>query len=87
MCYGNSGIKLAVVYVRDYKTARDLPRGEILYSILIAFDISMKVLMLIKMEPMVRSLCLQVNFSFDVFPVQNGFKHEDSVSPLLLILF
>jgi hypothetical protein len=44
----------------------------------------MKLFMLIKMEPMVRSRPTGKHLS-DAFTIQNGLKHGDAVSPLLFI--
>jgi hypothetical protein len=68
----------------DFKKAYDSVRREVLYNILIEFGVSMKLSRLIKM-------CLNKtyskvrigNHSFDSFPIQNGLKQGDELSPLL----
>jgi hypothetical protein len=57
---------------------------EVLYNILIEFDIPMKLVRLVKM-------CLNETYSrvrvgkhlSDTFPIKNGFKKGDALSPLL----
>jgi hypothetical protein len=64
--------------------AYDLARTEVLYSILIEFGIPMTLIRLIKM-------CLSEIYSkvrigkhlSDSFPIQNGLKQGDALSPLL----
>jgi hypothetical protein len=59
-------------------------RREVLYNILIEFEIPMKLVRLIKM-------CLNETYSkvrvgkhsSDSFPIQNGLKQGDALSPLL----
>jgi hypothetical protein len=71
----------------DLKKAYDSMRGEVLYNILIEFGIPMKLVRLIK-------LCLNETYSkvligkhlSDSFPVQNGLKQGDALSPLLFNL-
>jgi hypothetical protein len=68
----------------DFKKAYDLLRREVLYNILIEFEIPIKLVRLIKM-------CLNETYSkvrigkhlSDSFPVQNGLKRGDALSPLL----
>jgi hypothetical protein len=58
---------------------------EVLYNILIEFGVPMKPVRLIKM-------CLNETYSkvciskqlYDTFPIQNGVKQGDALSPLLL---
>jgi hypothetical protein len=67
-----------------FKKAYDSVRGEVLYNILIEFGIPRKLDGLIKM-------CLNKTYSLvhigkyqsDKFPVQNGLKQGDALSPLL----
>jgi hypothetical protein len=68
----------------DFKKAYDSVRREVLCNILIEFDIPMKLVRLIKM-------CLNETYSrvwvgkllSDMFPVRNGFKQGDALSPFL----
>jgi len=68
----------------DLKKAYDSARKEILHNILIEFGIPMILVRLIK-------TCLSATYSrvrvgknlFDMFPVRNGLKQEDALSPLL----
>jgi len=67
----------------DFKKAYDSVRRVDLYNILIEFGIPMKLVRLIKM-------CLSVTYSrvrvgknlSDAFPIRNGLKQEDALSPL-----
>jgi hypothetical protein len=68
----------------DLKKAYDSVRREVLYNILIEFGVPMKLVRLIKM-------CLNVTCSKvcigkhmpESFPIQNGLKQGDDLSPLL----
>ena len=68
----------------DFKKAYDSVRREVLNNILIEFGIPMKPVRLIKM-------CLNETHSrvwvgknlLDMFPIRNGFKQGDALSPLL----
>ena len=68
----------------DFKRAYDSVRREILYNILIEFHIPIKLVRLIKM-------CLPETYSrvrvgknlSDTFPIRNGLKQGDALSPLL----
>jgi len=70
----------------DFKKAYDSVRREVLYNVLIKFDIPMKLVRLIKM-------CLTETYSrvwvgknlSDMFPIRNGLKQGDALSPLLFI--
>jgi hypothetical protein len=67
-----------------FKKAYDSVRREVLYSILIEFGVPMKLVRLIKM-------CLNETYSkvhigkhlSESFPIQNGLKQGDALSPLL----
>jgi sorting nexin-29 len=68
----------------DFKKAYDSVRREFLYNILIEFGILKKLVKLIKM-------CLNEMYSgvrvgkivSDTFPIRNGLKQGDALSPLL----
>jgi hypothetical protein len=68
----------------DFKKAYDSVRREVLYNIIIEFGIPMKLVRLVKM-------CLNETYSrvqvgkhlSDTFPIKNGLKHGDALSPLL----
>jgi hypothetical protein len=69
----------------DFKKAYNSVRREVLYSILMEFEVPMKLIRLIKM-------CLNEAYSkvrigkhlSDSFPIQTGLKQGDALSPLLL---
>ena len=68
----------------DFKKACDSVRREVLYNILMEFGIPKKLIRLIKM-------CLTETYSrvrveknlSDMFPIRNGLKQGDALSPLL----
>jgi hypothetical protein len=68
----------------DLKKAYDSVRKEVLYNILIEFEVPMKLVWLVKM-------CLNETYSkvrigkhlSDSFPIQNGLKQGDALLPLL----
>jgi len=68
----------------DFKKAYDSVRREVVHNVLIEFGIPMKLLRLIKI--CLTETCSRVrvgkNLS-DMFPVRNGFKQGDVLSPLL----
>jgi hypothetical protein len=69
----------------DFKKAYDSIKREVLYNILLEFGIPKKLVWLIKM-------CLNETYIkvrtgkllSDGFPIQNGLKQGDALSPLLL---
>jgi len=71
----------------DFKTACGSIRREVLYNILIEFDIPLKLVRLIK-------TCLNVNYNrvqvgkylSDMFSVKSGLKQGDALSSLLFYL-
>jgi hypothetical protein len=68
----------------DFKKAYDSVRREVLYSILIEFGIPMKLVRLIKMY--LNETCSKIHIGKDLsdsFPIQNGLKQGDALSPLL----
>jgi hypothetical protein len=68
----------------DFKKAYDSVRREVLYNIFIEFGIPKKLVRLIKM--CLAETCCRVwvgkNLS-DVFPIRNGLRQGDALSPLL----
>jgi hypothetical protein len=68
----------------DFKKAYDSVRREVLYNILIKFGIPMKLVRLVK-------ICLNETYSrvrvgkylSDPFPIKNGLKQGDALSPVL----
>jgi hypothetical protein len=69
----------------DFKKAYDSVRIEVLYNILIEFGVPMKLVRLIKMclNETYNKICMGKHLS-DSFPIQNGLKQGDALSPLLL---
>ena len=71
----------------DFKKAYDSIRREVLYKILITFGIPRKLVMLVKM-------CLTEKYSrvrvgknvSDRFPIRNGLKQGDALTPIFLTL-
>jgi hypothetical protein len=67
------------------KKTYDSVRKDILYIFLIEFDISMKLVRLIKV--CLTEICSRVRVSKhlpEMFPVRNVLKQEDALSPLLI---
>jgi hypothetical protein len=79
-----STMRQCISYSYTSKKAYVSVRREVLYNILIEFGIPMKLDRLIKM-------CLNKTYCkdhmgkylFDSFPIQNGLRHRDTLSPLL----
>jgi sorting nexin-29 len=68
----------------DFKKAYDSVRREVLYNILIEFGVPMKPIRLIKIcsNETYNKVCASKHL-FDTFPVLNGLKKGDALSPLL----
>jgi hypothetical protein len=67
----------------DFKKGYDSVKKEVLYNILLEFDILKKQVRLIKMY--LNETCSKVRIGkllFDKFPVLNGLKQGDALSPL-----
>jgi hypothetical protein len=70
---------------REVKKANDSVRREVLFNILIEFGIPVKLVRLIKM--CMKDMCCRVlggKHLSDRFPIRNGLKHGDALSPLLV---
>jgi len=68
----------------DFKKAYDSVRREALYSILIEFGIPMKLVKLIKMYLTETHSRVRAGKNlYDMFPIRNGLKQGDALSPLL----
>jgi hypothetical protein len=67
-----------------FRKACDSVRWEVLYNILTEFDIPLELIRLIKMclNETCSKFCLYKHL-LDAFPVQNGLKQGDALSPLL----
>jgi hypothetical protein len=68
----------------DFEKVYDSVRSEVLYSILIEFGVPMKLVRLIKtcLNETYSKVHIGKHFS-DSFPIQNGLKQGDALSPLL----
>jgi hypothetical protein len=69
----------------DFKKAYDSVRREVLYKILHEFGIRRKLVSLIKMSLKHSRVRVGENVS-DRFPIRNGLKQGDALTPLLLTL-
>ena len=68
----------------DFKKAYDSVRREVLYKILIEFGIPRKLVRLIKMRLTETYSRVRVGKNVsDMFPIRNGPKQEDTLSPML----
>jgi hypothetical protein len=71
----------------DFKKAHESVRRELLYNILIEFGILRKLVTLIKMCLNETNSAVRIGkYRSDKFPIQNGLKEEDPLSPLLFNL-
>ena len=69
----------------DFEKAYDSVRTEVLYKILIEFDIPRKLVSLVKMSLTETYSRVRVGKNvYDRFPITNGLKQGDALSPLLL---
>jgi hypothetical protein len=68
----------------DFKKAYNSVRREVLYSIPIEFGLCKKLVGLIQMclNETYSTMCIG-KYQSDKFPIQNGLKQEDALSPLL----
>jgi hypothetical protein len=68
----------------DFKKACDSVRREVMYNILIEFGVPLKLVRLIKtcLHETYSKVCIRKHVS-DSFPIQNGLKQGDALSPLL----
>ena len=72
---------------RDFKEAYDSVRSEVLYNVLIDFDIPLKLVR-------VRKMCLSETYSrvpvgkslSDMFPFRNGLENGDGLTPFFSTL-
>jgi hypothetical protein len=71
----------------DFKKAYDSPNTEVLHNILLEFGITKKLVRLIKMclNETIAKFHIGKRLS-DKFPIQNGLKQGDALSPLLFNL-
>jgi len=74
----------SISYFINFKKAFDSVMREVLCNVLIEFDIPMKLVRLIKV--CLNETCSRVwvgKLLSDMFPVRNGFKEGDALSPFL----
>ena len=72
----------------DFKEAYDSFRREVLYNILIEFGVPQKLVRLIKMCLTETYSRVRVGKNFSgIFPIRNGLKQGDALSPLLFNFF
>jgi hypothetical protein len=68
----------------DFKKAYDSVRTEVVYNILIEFGIPMKLVRVIQMFLSEKYSRVRVDKHLsDTFPIKNGLKQGDALSPLL----
>jgi hypothetical protein len=68
----------------DFKKAYDSVRREVLYNILIEFGVPLKLVRLIKMSLNKTYSKVRIGKKLsDSFPIQNGLKQGDALSPML----
>jgi len=68
----------------DFKKAYDLVRRDVLYNILVEYGIPKKLVRLIKMCPTATYSRVRVGKNLsDIYPIRNGLKQGDTLSPLL----
>jgi hypothetical protein len=68
----------------DFKKAYDSVRREVLYNILIQFGVPIKLVRLIKKRLNETHSTVHIGKHLsDSFPIQNGLKQGDALSPLL----
>jgi hypothetical protein len=63
----------------DFEKIYDSVRREVMYNILIEFGVPMK---LVRLNETYSKVCIGKHLS-DSFPIQNGLKQGDALSPLL----
>jgi hypothetical protein len=66
----------------DLKKAYDSIRRDVVYSILIEFGVSWKLTGLMRLNAIYSTIRIG-KYQYDKFPIQNGLKQGDGLSPLL----